>query len=771
MQSLIRWVIRHTRLTLLIIALITVAACTLLPFLSLNSEYINLLPPEEEHAQLRKEVLQDSGQLPGDLYILFEGDQVFGADALNALDEVLQNLTTIPALKPPFSAFSFLTVQKKGSRLITLPLRPEEEGVLWTDASAKEFAQRLQSDAIARNLLSTKEGNALLFQLSFREAPSQPTALHQGIASLVDGLSEYGKVSIIGTPLFEDRVLYYLSKDLKSLLLLCLLVIVLLFYLAFHSKRAVLLPLSLSVIALVWTLASMVVLGYELTVVNIIVPSMVLILGSSYAIHVLHEYFRSQETNEKQEQIIVSVLRISSTIFGACLTTIIGFLSLLACKLKTFQELGVSVSLGIFYCAVLSLVYLPAMLSLLPAPKPRSVMHFNHGWAAHSIHRMSVTIVRRYPIALVVLCLMVLAFLFTNHQVTIDTDYLTYFPKADPLITDSISFAKKIGGSDPHYITLTAPDNQAGYFLRPEVLAAVHAFEQSLLEHNKDITFLFSFSRYVAFLNEVYQNTPTIPETPGLLLMLSRLLTVAQKRIAHPMLSSLLNDQASRMTITIRSYDSRYESWESLESVETLQHDITRARSLLPDGIQIQDWGVGVDALRMSRTIQGDQQRSLLLSLVLVGLVVLAQFASLGLALLALVPTLFGIMANYLFMYLARIPFDVVTIIFATVTVGVGVDAAIHFLVRFTFIRKNRPSLPDAVLLARTLEETARPIVLTSGSLVLGLLVLLFASFVPIKYFGLLLAIALLGTAFATLCILPALLLVFGFLKHNKHGH
>ena len=762
-QKIISWVLRHTKIVLFLILACTLAALTLLPSLELNSEYINLLPPKEEHRLLRQEVLNVSGSTPGDLYCLIEGDQVFTADTLNAVQNVLDQLSSLEEVKKPLSPFSFVTVQKKGTRLSTFPLSPVKEGNTWTEEDAKLFKQRLKADEIARGLLSTKEGDALLFQIALKEKRSDQAQIHQNIQEIVHTLSNYAEVSLIGTPLFEDRVLFYLTHDLNRLLILCMAVIVLLFYLAFRSKRAVIIPFSLSLIALAWTLACMVLLGYALTVVNIIVPSMVLILGSSYAIHVLSEYYRTLTANatkeERKQQIINSVTRISKTIFGACLTTIVGFLSLLICELDAFKELGIAVSLGILFCALLSVLYIPALLSILPAPKQKDLRTFTHGPIARLVHALSLRSVRSWPLAIILFAALIGSFFFTKQQVSIETDYLTYFPKDDQLIVRSIAFAQKIGGSDPHYITLTAPDNEQNYFLRPDVLQQVHAFEEELLRTNKDITHMLSFSRYVAFLHSVHQGTAKIPDTPGLLLTLSRLLVVVSKQMDHPILSSLISEDGSRITITIQSFDSRYQSWESLESVQELQRSIEDAKHLLPDDLTIDDWGVGVDALRMSQSIASDQNRSLLLSLVLVLLIVILQFRSFKAGFFALVPTITGIMGNYLFMYLLDIPFDVVTIIFASVTVGVGVDAAIHFLLRLKRRQTEHPALPYEVAVVQTLEETGRPILLTSSALILGLLVLLFASFLPIRYFGLLLSFALLVTTFATLFILPSLMI------------
>ena len=82
----------------------------------------------------------------------------------------------------------------------------------------------------------------------------------------------------------------------------------------------------MSIIGLIWTMAFMSMLGFELSVVTIITPSMVLILGSSYSIHMLNEYYQDIGTYKtNREDIIFSVSKIKNTILSASITTVIGF--------------------------------------------------------------------------------------------------------------------------------------------------------------------------------------------------------------------------------------------------------------------------------------------------------------------------------------------------------------------------------------------------------------------------------------------------------------
>jgi predicted RND superfamily exporter protein len=182
------------------------------------------------------------------------------------------------------------------------------------------------------------------------------------------------------------------------------------------------------------------------------------------------------------------------------------------------------------------------------------------------------------------------------------------------------------------------------------------------------------------------------------------------------------------------------------------------AEQYIPEEAQYTIWGQVNRMVALNNLIEQDQRQSTALSILIVLILAWITFSSFKFGLLALLPILYGIMSNYIFMYIFNIPFDMVTIAFSSVTVGVGIDDAIHFIIRFRSIYNYRPgNLIPAV--KRTIELTGRPIILTTVAIIAGLLVLTMASFVPIQYFGLLISIALLNTLLATLFILPSALI------------
>jgi predicted RND superfamily exporter protein len=116
-------------------------------------------------------------------------------------------------------------------------------------------------------------------------------------------------------------------------------------------------------------------------------------------------------------------------------------------------------------------------------------------------------------------------------------------------------------------------------------------------------------------------------------------------------------------------------------------------------------------------------------------------------------------MLNFIIMVLLELPFDVVTVMFSSVAIGVGIDDSIHLIIRYRRqIRIYTGKVDKAIVLTHTLKTTGRPILLTSLSLVAGLLVLCFSQFLPILYFGILVSLALISTTVGALVILPAIL-------------
>ncbi len=138
--------------------------------------------------------------------------------------------------------------------------------------------------------------------------------------------------------------------------------------------------------------------------------------------------------------------------------------------------------------------------------------------------------------------------------------------------------------------------------------------------------------------------------------------------------------------------------------------------------------------------------------LLLVGL----YFRSLGLALLAAVPTGLPVLWTLGAMGALDVPLDVGTAMVAAVVLGLAVDDAVHLLARYR-VQRRRLGAADAI--ASAAREVGRALCTTSLALALGFTALALSPWQTIASFGLLAAIAISAALLATLLVLPALVI------------
>ena len=364
-----------------------------------------------------------------------------------------------------------------------------------------------------------------------------------------------------------------------------------------------------------------------------------------------------------------------------------------------------------------------------------------------------------------VLWLVIIAgFGLTRDKISVNTNYMSYLPKQDPFTISSVTSPAHDEWKHPYYITIDAPSGTTN-FLEPGNLAQSMRLKKGQ-EENNDIRQSLSFASYVAFANEVYSDEHAIPPSKGLLNLLARMVMLLSKQGKQD-LESVISSDGNTLTIILQNYDSIEGEFGTIGSAERIEDTILDNLQLLPGGTIVTLDGEPHQALHFSNTLLHDQQMSIYFSFIFVFLVVLIAFRSFSLACYALIPVVTGVMANYIIMFLLNIPFDLITVSFGAVSVGVGVDYAIHFLLRYPNKIDPTQNRDVAHLLKETISETGRPIILTTLSIVAGMLMFLFASYAPVRIFGILMSTALLNCMLATLFIMPSVIWAVSVLKER----
>ncbi len=144
---------------------------------------------------------------------------------------------------------------------------------------------------------------------------------------------------------------------------------------------------------------------------------------------------------------------------------------------------------------------------------------------------------------------------------------------------------------------------------------------------------------------------------------------------------------------------------------------------------------------------------------------------TLALGVIVLIPQVLPAVAVLGVMGWAGVPLDLITVTIAAIAMGVGIDAAIQYTVRFrielTASGDDRAGDRTAAV-TRSHATIGRSIWIATSIMVGGFGVMVFSDFVPTVYFGVFNALAMVMGQFATLTVLPALFLLTGLPRRGR---
>jgi hypothetical protein len=161
----------------------------------------------------------------------------------------------------------------------------------------------------------------------------------------------------------------------------------------------------------------------------------------------------------------------------------------------------------------------------------------------------------------------------------------------------------------------------------------------------------------------------------------------------------------------------------------------------------------------LDQSVLWSQAQSLLFALVFIFVLLTIKLRSWRGGAIGLVPIGLAIVLMFGLMGILGIPINVATVLVGCIALGIGIDYSIHFSVRFTTYYQGSTSAETAV--TQTIQTTGLAIVINVLAVTMGFVALMFARLLPLRQFGLLTAIAMIGSGFGALSLLPALILIF----------
>ena len=216
---------------------------------------------------------------------------------------------------------------------------------------------------VAYILVNTKSKNAY-----FSEVIEELEKDSEGLETL-ETEGKVNSVVVTGAPAIIDVVVNTINETMMgSIIYTIILSFILLTAIFWYTdKQPWLGPLTMVpvLLVLVWILGTMVAIGYALNVFTILIGALTVGLGVTYAIHISHRFIEEMEHHHSLEKAVNNTVKnTGSALFGAAMTTVLGFGVLFFAILPPMKQFGTMTALTIFYSFLSSVWVLPSILVL-----------------------------------------------------------------------------------------------------------------------------------------------------------------------------------------------------------------------------------------------------------------------------------------------------------------------------------------------------------------------------------------------------------------------
>ncbi|MCW8090292.1 MMPL family transporter [Alteromonas sp. ASW11-130] len=614
-----------------------------------------------------------------------------------------------------------------------------------TEIQAKLLERELTEDE--QLALEKLKDRADPIKQQLTEQRQKEIAQIEKIASEVEGRAEtfIGGSYVVGQHLIE-----IIKSDLVSFGTAIAGVIALLLLILYRSLKWVLFPLFACAVSVVITMGIFGMLDMRTTVISANFVALQLILTLAVMIHLIGSYrdiSREDHSLSQRERVVATLDDKLSPCFFATLTTSVGFGSLIFSGLQPVVAFGWMMLVAMLVTMSVALLLFPSLLCLLPKTKEtHDFMFIKH--ILNGLKKMNLAI----PKTVVLISLIVaVGIAFGITRLDVENSFIDYFDK-DTQVHQELAFIdKEFGGSTPLDVIIDIKEtNQSEQLeLTADSVARLQLVQGAIeaFEATGSVTSVVNFTRLAKKLNE------GIPLTEYELTTIYHLL---DKQVVNQLVGAYYSAESNQMRVSIRIQDTT-EGLDRETFVDNLTSDLTSV-GLEPQNFTFTNLFILYQDI-LSRLFDS-QIKTLGIVYVVLGLVLLAIFRSLKIALIALVPNILTTLGILGVIGWVGIPLDIMTITIAAIAMGIAVDDTIHFLHAYLQGKKRADA---AHLQAQNASDnafghTGLAIVFTTTIIAIGFSLFGFSNFLPSVYFGLLTATAMLMALITDVTLLPALL-------------
>jgi predicted RND superfamily exporter protein len=589
------------------------------------------------------------------------------------------------------------------------------------------------------------------------------TAVVNEITKLATAFQEkqHTEVHLSGLPLIRTAMAVKVADELKLFLKISFLLTGLILFLFFRSFGAVLMSMIVVAIGVIWSVGTIVLMGYKITLLTGIIPSLIVVIGIPNCVYFLSKYHTEYAKDANKTRALVHMIqRMGIVTLFTNLTAAIGFGVFCFTNSALLKEFGVVAGLNIMFIFLISFIFLPSVLSYLPAPKSKHTTYLDNRFFGAILDFLTTLVFKYRPWVYGVTVLLVIAAIAGMGRLQSVGYMLDDIPHTDKLYTDLKFLETNFKGVMP--LEIAVDTKKKNGVINLQTLNKLDELTQ-LIAAQPDFGRPLSVVEGIKFAKQAYYNGDSsnfaVPNQFDLG-FLAPYLRMKGGNTAGPastfskLVSSFMDStrQVARLSVNMKDVGSQ----KLPVLLDSLQPKV--AAIFDTAHYKVTFTGTSVIFQEGTRFIINGLMESVILAFVLIMFCMLYLFRSWRMLIISLIPNVIPLVVTAGVMGWIGVPLKPSTVLVFSVALGIAIDVTIRFLVNFKQ-ELPRHDFDISATVKQTIHETGLSIIYTSAILFAGFMIFSFSGFGGTKALGWLTSLTLVVAMITNLTILPALLL------------
>jgi len=751
-----QWVVNYPVIALLLTAIIIAASAFGMRNLQFKSDYREFFSSENKHLQAFDALEKMYTKNDNVMFIVTPKDgNVFTADTLTSIRTLTDKAWKIPYSSRVDSVTNYQHIEAEGDELVVRDLVADDTDLAPT--SLEKIKNIAISEPMLQQRLISKTGNVTGVNVTVQIPPNgvqeveEIVAASRELAEQIRQLDTNLEVRLSGLVFMNNAFSESTKKDMSSLVLLSFVLMLVTLGFILKSFSGTIATFFVIVFSIVIAMGLGGHMHFPITPPTATTPNIVLTVAIANAVHILITLFQQMRKGHSKKLSIVESLRINmQPVFLASATTAVGFLTMNFSDVPPFKHLGSMVAFGVLASFVLSVLFLPALLSLIPIRiNANSVSTSNRYMAKIG----DFVVRRRHSLMIGMLALIVglISFLPRNE---LNDIFLNYFDKSVQFRVDSDYMVDNLSGL--YIVDYSVDSGITGGISNPDYLSDLEKFSQWYRQQPETIN-VATYSDIMKRMNKsMHGDEQSWYKVPDNRSLAAQYLLMYEMSLPYGLdIKNQVNvdRSATRFTVTTKTLSTndllalehRAEEWLATNA-PALKHAQASGPSIMFGHIGKQN----IVSMLTGTTV----------ALVLISFILIIALRSFKIGFISLLPNLVPAAMGFGLWGLAVGEVGLSLAVVASMTLGIVVDDTVHFLSKYLRARREQNiNAEDAVRYAFT--NVGMALITTSVVLAVGFIVLAMSSFKLNSGMGTLTAIVIVFALAADFLFLPPLLMKF----------